>query len=156
MFAVKSLFLCVVCPQLFIYFYLFMFSAEIYFDDPKLNNNRGLTLVNMNGLHYTWNSSMTNLKSNLFAFSCVLAYLRSLMLFNQRLFIPAILNISFKVGLEKMATEHTRLIYMTTGVLLQKLVQAKCLTEYSHIFVDEVQKRGRLFAKFFWGCMKLL
>lgn len=38
-----------------------------------------------------------------------------------------------------MATEHTRLIYMTTGVLLQKLVQAKCLTEYSHIFVDEVK-----------------
>lgn len=99
---------------------------------------------------------MTNLKSNLFAFSCVLAYLRSLMLFNQRLFIPAILNIYFKVGLEKMATEHTRLIYMTTGVLLQKLVQAKCLTEYSHIFVDEVQKRGRLFAKFFLACMKLL
>lgn len=46
----------------------------------------------------------------------------------------------FQVGLEKMATEHTRLIYMTTGVLLQKLVQAKCLTEYSHIFVDEVHK----------------
>uniref|UniRef100_A0A3B4T453 ATP-dependent RNA helicase TDRD9 n=1 Tax=Seriola dumerili TaxID=41447 RepID=A0A3B4T453_SERDU len=42
-----------------------------------------------------------------------------------------------QVGLEKMATEHTRLIYMTTGVLLQKLVSAKCLTEYSHIFVDE-------------------
>lgn len=37
-----------------------------------------------------------------------------------------------------MATEHTRLIYMTTGVLLQKLVSAKCLTEFSHIFVDEV------------------
>lgn len=46
----------------------------------------------------------------------------------------------FQVGLEKMATEHTRLIYMTTGVLLQKLVSAKCLTEYSHIFVDEVLK----------------
>ncbi|XP_022606674.1 ATP-dependent RNA helicase TDRD9 [Seriola dumerili] len=46
-----------------------------------------------------------------------------------------------QVGLEKMATEHTRLIYMTTGVLLQKLVSAKCLTEYSHIFVDEVHER---------------
>lgn len=46
----------------------------------------------------------------------------------------------FQVGLEKMTTEHTRLIYMTTGVLLQKLVSAKCLTEYSHIFVDEVHK----------------
>lgn len=44
----------------------------------------------------------------------------------------------FQVGLEKMVTEHTRLTYMTTGVLLQKLVSSKCLTEYSHIFVDEV------------------
>lgn len=44
-----------------------------------------------------------------------------------------------QVGLEKMATEHTRLIYMTTGVLLQKVVSVKCLTEYSHIFIDEVK-----------------
>ncbi|KAM9708386.1 ATP-dependent RNA helicase TDRD9 isoform 2-T2 [Menidia menidia] len=49
--------------------------------------------------------------------------------------------VGYQVGLEKMATEHTRLIYMTTGVLLQKLVSAKCLTEYSHIFVDEVHER---------------
>ncbi|XP_035529737.1 ATP-dependent RNA helicase TDRD9 [Morone saxatilis] len=49
--------------------------------------------------------------------------------------------VGYQVGLEKMATEHTRLIYMTTGVLLQKLVSSKCLTEYSHIFVDEVHER---------------
>ncbi|KAM3595501.1 uncharacterized protein V6R79_024411 [Siganus canaliculatus] len=49
--------------------------------------------------------------------------------------------VGYQVGLEKMATEHTRLIYMTTGVLLQKLVQAKSLTEYTHIFVDEVHER---------------
>lgn len=49
--------------------------------------------------------------------------------------------VGYQVGLEKMATEHTRLIYMTTGVLLQKLVGAKTLTEFSHIFVDEVHER---------------
>ncbi|CAL8272859.1 unnamed protein product [Merluccius merluccius] len=49
--------------------------------------------------------------------------------------------VGYQVGLEKMATEHTRLIYMTTGVLLQKLVGAKTLTEYTHIFVDEVHER---------------
>lgn len=43
-----------------------------------------------------------------------------------------------------MATDHTRLIYMSTGVLLQKLVSAKCLTEYSHIFVDEVHEHSTL------------
>ncbi|KAG7511385.1 ATP-dependent RNA helicase TDRD9 [Solea senegalensis] len=51
--------------------------------------------------------------------------------------------VGYQVGLEKMATEHTRLIYMTTGVLLQKLVSAKCLTEYSHIFIDEVHERTK-------------
>ncbi|XP_062326188.1 ATP-dependent RNA helicase TDRD9 isoform X1 [Osmerus eperlanus] len=49
--------------------------------------------------------------------------------------------VGYQVGLEKMATEHTRLIYMTTGVLLQKLVGAKSLTEFSHIFIDEVHER---------------
>ncbi|XP_072532828.1 ATP-dependent RNA helicase TDRD9 [Salminus brasiliensis] len=49
--------------------------------------------------------------------------------------------VGYQVGLEKMATEHTRLIYMTTGVLLQKLVSAKSLTEFSHIFIDEVHER---------------
>ncbi|XP_019725760.1 ATP-dependent RNA helicase TDRD9 isoform X2 [Hippocampus comes] len=49
--------------------------------------------------------------------------------------------VGYQVGLEKMATEHTRLIYMTTGVLLEKLVAAKALTEYSHIFIDEVHER---------------
>ncbi|KAL4656333.1 putative ATP-dependent RNA helicase TDRD9 [Arapaima gigas] len=45
------------------------------------------------------------------------------------------------VGLKKVATEHTRLIYMTTGVLLQKLVGNKSLTEFTHIFIDEVHER---------------
>uniref|UniRef100_A0A3P8UNC6 ATP-dependent RNA helicase TDRD9 n=1 Tax=Cynoglossus semilaevis TaxID=244447 RepID=A0A3P8UNC6_CYNSE len=49
--------------------------------------------------------------------------------------------VGYQVGLEKMATEHTRLIYMTTGVLLQKVVSVKCLTEFSHIFIDEVHER---------------
>nr|XP_015825541.2 ATP-dependent RNA helicase TDRD9 [Nothobranchius furzeri] len=49
--------------------------------------------------------------------------------------------VGYQVGLEKLATEHTRLIYMTTGVLLQKLVSAKRLTEFTHIFLDEVHER---------------
>ncbi|KAA0718071.1 ATP-dependent RNA helicase TDRD9 [Triplophysa tibetana] len=49
--------------------------------------------------------------------------------------------VGYQVGLQKMATEHTKLVYMTTGVLLQKLVGSKTLTEYSHIFIDEVHER---------------
>ena len=40
--------------------------------------------------------------------------------------------------MEKIATEDTKLIYMTTGVMLQKIVSAKSLVEFTHIFIDEV------------------
>lgn len=45
------------------------------------------------------------------------------------------------MGLEKIATEDTKLVYMTTGVLLQKIVSAKSLMEFTHIFIDEVRAR---------------
>lgn len=53
------------------------------------------------------------------------------------LFLPS-LFLQLQVGLEKTATEDTRLIYMTTGVLLQKIVSAKSLMEFTHVFIDEV------------------
>ncbi|XP_035870118.1 LOW QUALITY PROTEIN: ATP-dependent RNA helicase TDRD9 [Phyllostomus discolor] len=49
--------------------------------------------------------------------------------------------VGYQVGLEKIATEDTRLVYMTTGVLLQKVVSAKSLAEFTHIFIDEVHER---------------
>ncbi|KAM8783555.1 ATP-dependent RNA helicase TDRD9 [Rhynchonycteris naso] len=49
--------------------------------------------------------------------------------------------VGYQVGLEKMATEDTKLIYMTTGVLLQKIVSSKSLVEFTHIFIDEVHER---------------
>uniref|UniRef100_H2ZYQ6 ATP-dependent RNA helicase TDRD9 n=1 Tax=Latimeria chalumnae TaxID=7897 RepID=H2ZYQ6_LATCH len=49
--------------------------------------------------------------------------------------------VGYQVSLEKVATNDTRLIYTTTGVLLQKLVSAKTLTEFTHIFIDEVHER---------------
>lgn len=45
------------------------------------------------------------------------------------------------MSLERTVTEHTRLLYVTTGVLLQKLILTKSLTQYTHIFVDEVCER---------------
>ncbi|KAF6352554.1 tudor domain containing 9 [Rhinolophus ferrumequinum] len=49
--------------------------------------------------------------------------------------------VGYQVGLEKIATEDTRLMYVTTGVLLQKVVSAKSLAEFTHVFVDEVHER---------------
>ncbi|XP_075471069.1 ATP-dependent RNA helicase TDRD9 isoform X2 [Ascaphus truei] len=49
--------------------------------------------------------------------------------------------VGYQVGLDKKATNDTRLIYMTTGVLLQKIVGVKSLAEFTHIFIDEVHER---------------
>ncbi|XP_075609122.1 ATP-dependent RNA helicase TDRD9 [Balearica regulorum gibbericeps] len=46
-----------------------------------------------------------------------------------------------EVSLENVSTKETRLLYMTTGVLLQKVVCAKSLAEFTHIFIDEVHER---------------
>ncbi|XP_077122732.1 ATP-dependent RNA helicase TDRD9 isoform X1 [Ranitomeya variabilis] len=49
--------------------------------------------------------------------------------------------VGYQVSLEKKASADTRLMYMTTGVLLQKIVVAKSLAEFTHIFIDEVHER---------------
>ncbi|XP_066428512.1 ATP-dependent RNA helicase TDRD9 [Eleutherodactylus coqui] len=49
--------------------------------------------------------------------------------------------VGYQVSLEKKASADTRLIYMTTGVLLQKIVGGKSLAEFTHIFIDEVHER---------------
>ncbi|NXK75720.1 TDRD9 helicase, partial [Amazona guildingii] len=49
--------------------------------------------------------------------------------------------VGYQVSLENISTKETRLLYMTTGVLLQKVVSAKSLAEFTHIFIDEVHER---------------
>ncbi|KAJ6661880.1 hypothetical protein lerEdw1_013051, partial [Lerista edwardsae] len=50
--------------------------------------------------------------------------------------------VGYQVSLEKVATKDTRLIYVTTGILLQKVVGDKSLSEFTHIFIDEVHERS--------------
>ncbi|KAK2527545.1 Tdrd9 [Columba livia] len=49
--------------------------------------------------------------------------------------------VGYQVSLENISTKETRLLYMTTGVLLEKVVCAKSLTKFTHIFIDEVHER---------------
>ncbi|XP_039757557.1 probable ATP-dependent RNA helicase spindle-E [Pararge aegeria] len=51
--------------------------------------------------------------------------------------------VGYQVGLENRTTNDTRIHYVTTGVLLQKLVNAKNMNEYTHIILDEVHERGQ-------------
>lgn len=49
----------------------------------------------------------------------------------------------YQIGLdhEHVSVDKTRICYVTTGVLLQKLINNNCLGVYTHIIVDEVHER---------------
>lgn len=50
--------------------------------------------------------------------------------------------VGYQVGMEnKTHKTDTRVTFMTTGVLLQKLISEKSLKQYTHIFIDEVHER---------------
>ncbi|CAG9565445.1 unnamed protein product [Danaus chrysippus] len=51
--------------------------------------------------------------------------------------------VGYQVGLENRTSNDTRIHYVTTGVLLQKLVNAKNMNEYTHVVLDEVHERGQ-------------
>lgn len=55
------------------------------------------------------------------------------------------LFILFQVGLDKQldteVNSDTRILYCTTGVLLQKLINTKSMKDYTHVILDEVHER---------------
>ena len=46
-----------------------------------------------------------------------------------------------QIGLDKQASEDTRLLYCTTGVLKEKFIGKKNMHEYTHVILDEVRTR---------------
>uniref|UniRef100_A0A2H1VSJ0 SFRICE_012151 n=1 Tax=Spodoptera frugiperda TaxID=7108 RepID=A0A2H1VSJ0_SPOFR len=51
--------------------------------------------------------------------------------------------VGYQVGLDSHTSTDTRISYVTTGILLQKLVAAKTMNEYTHVILDEVHERGQ-------------
>jgi len=51
--------------------------------------------------------------------------------------------VGYQVGRDRKVSEDTRITYMTTGVLLQKLIRNKNLGEYTHVLLDEVHERDQ-------------
>lgn len=46
----------------------------------------------------------------------------------------------YQVARDKCVSEDTRIVYVTTGVLLQQLIGTKNMNQYTHIVIDEVKK----------------
>lgn len=51
--------------------------------------------------------------------------------------------VGYQVGLDNKTSQDTRIHYVTTGILLQKLVASKNMNEYTHIVLDEIHERGQ-------------
>ncbi|XP_050675302.1 probable ATP-dependent RNA helicase spindle-E [Leptidea sinapis] len=51
--------------------------------------------------------------------------------------------VGYQIALENKTSSDTLIHYVTTGVLLQKLVNAKTMNEYTHVIIDEVHERGQ-------------
>jgi len=43
-----------------------------------------------------------------------------------------------QVGLDRGAGDDTRILYCTTGILLNKLINDKNMHKYTHVILDEV------------------
>ncbi|CAF1200376.1 unnamed protein product [Rotaria sordida] len=52
-------------------------------------------------------------------------------------------KVGYQTSLNKQRCELTRIIYCTAGVLLQRLILAKTLQDFTHIILDEVHERDQ-------------
>ena len=52
-------------------------------------------------------------------------------------------TIGYQTSLNKQRCELTRILYCTTGVLLQRLILTKSLQDFTHIILDEVHERDQ-------------
>ena len=52
--------------------------------------------------------------------------------------------VGYQIAMDKNVSEDTRLTYVTTGVLLQKLIGMKNMNQYTHVVLDEVSNVLRL------------
>eukprot|EP00794_Sanderia_malayensis_P020227 gene20227-22203_t len=51
--------------------------------------------------------------------------------------------IGYQVARDRKVSEDTRITYLTTGVLLEKLISKKNMNEYTHIVLDEIHERDQ-------------
>ncbi len=64
-------------------------------------------------------------------------------------------EVAYQVRFERTRTKHTKILFLTEGVLLRQLQTDSQLSKYSYIVVDEVHER-HVFTDFLLGILKCL
>ncbi len=57
--------------------------------------------------------------------------------------------VGYQIGMDKKVSEETHLSFVTTGVLLQKMIHMKNLAQFTHIILDEVRKQQQCIMIFY-------
>lgn len=47
--------------------------------------------------------------------------------------------VGYQIAMDKVTSDDTRLTFVTTGVLLMKLINEKNMNQYTHVILDEVR-----------------
>ena len=50
--------------------------------------------------------------------------------------------VGYQIAMDKVTSDDTRLTFVTTGVLLMKLINEKNMNQYTHVILDEVRGCG--------------
>ena len=64
-------------------------------------------------------------------------------------------DVAYQVRFEKTRTKHTKILFLTEGVLLRQIQMDSNLKQYDYIVVDEVHER-HVFTDFLLGILKCL
>lgn len=64
-------------------------------------------------------------------------------------------EVAYQVRFEKTRTKHTKILFLTEGVLLRQIQTDANLSQYDYIVVDEVHER-HVFTDFLLGILKCL
>ncbi len=64
-------------------------------------------------------------------------------------------EVAYQVRFEKTRTKHTKILFLTEGVLLRQIQTDSNLKQYDYIVVDEVHER-HVFTDFLLGILKCL
>nr|SZF06444.1 probable ATP-dependent RNA helicase DHX34 [Psoroptes ovis] len=65
------------------------------------------------------------------------------------------MEIGFQIRFEKKRTKHTKIIFMTEGLLLRQMIEDPLLSDYDVIILDEIHER-HLSSDFLMGAIKCL
>ena len=111
----------------------------------RVCNERGWQLGKICGYQVIWKSFLIhscNWRKLQLVLSALMGHIAWIMVMSCQWSIT-LAFLYLQVGLDNQSSEDTRLLYCTTGILLNRLITRKNMHEYTHVILDEVHERDQ-------------